>query len=93
MWLEPVPLDQAKQFFFTEKNAGNLPGMLVTDNYFISVYNEGLTEDQITESGQPNERGLNKRRMNPHDANTFEIAESKVADLSEIEDDKIHFIG
>ena len=114
----PVPLDQAERFFAEngKKSIGNLSNVLVTEEYYIAVYNKGLSEAQITELGDPKDGGLSKRRMNPHYAAIFdkdfnqlasnipfpiasnynivvnkadEIVVSKVAGLSETEDDGI----
>src|SRR5690606_26173015 len=95
---------------------GNLTNVLVSEDYYIAVYNKGLTEAEVTDLGQPNDGGLTKRRINPNYAAIFdkdfnqlasnvpfpitsnypnvvnkegEFVVSKIAGLSETEDDGI----
>jgi len=70
----PVPLDQAERFFTEnqKKSPGNLTNVLVTEEYYIAVYNKGLSEAQIVELGDPKDGGLSRRRMNPHYAAIFD---------------------
>lgn len=114
----PVPLDKAEQFFTEnqKKGPGNLTNILVSEDYYIAVYNKGLSEAQMTEIGRPNDGGLTRRKKNPNYAAVFdkdfnqlatnvpfpitsnypmvvnkdgELVVSKVAGLSETEDDGI----
>ncbi|UZD23073.1 hypothetical protein PBT90_06655 [Algoriphagus halophytocola] len=113
-----VPLDQAEQFFAEnqKKVPGNLTNILVTEEYYLAIYNRGLTEAQKTALGSPTDGGLSRRRMNPNFAAVFdknfnqlasnvpipiasnfpmvvnadgELVVSKIAGLSETEDDGI----
>ncbi|PZX61168.1 hypothetical protein LV84_00156 [Algoriphagus ratkowskyi] len=114
----PVPLDRPEQFFAEnqKKTPGNLTNMLVSGDYYIAVYNKGLSEAKMTELGPPTDGGLAKRRNNPNYAAIFdkdfnqlatnvpfpltsnfpmvvnnegELVVSKVAGLSDTEDDGI----
>jgi len=114
----PFPLDRPEQFFAEnqKKAPGNLTNMLVSGDYYIAVYNKGLSEVQVTELGPPTDGGLAKRKKNPNYAAIFdkdfnqlatnvpfpitsnypmvvnnddELVVSKVAGLSETEDDGI----
>jgi len=111
-------LDKAEQFFEEngKKRTGNLTNILVSGDYYIAVYNKGLSEAQMSELGRPNDGGLAKRKKNPNYAAIFdkefnqlatnvplpissnfpmvvnnegELVVSKVAGLSETEDDGI----
>lgn len=113
-----VPLDNAEQFFVEnqKKTPGSLTNVLVTDDYYLAIYNRGLSEEQMTVLGPTSDGGLSKRRMNPNFAAVFdkdfnqlaanvpfpiasnypmvvnndgELVVSKVAGLSETEDDGI----
>jgi hypothetical protein len=70
----PVPLDRPEQFFAEnqKKAPGNLTNMLVSGDYYIAVYNKGLSETQVTELGPPNDGGLAKRKKNPNFAAIFD---------------------
>lgn len=114
----PVPLDKAEQFFEEngKKRPGNLTNMLVSGEYYIAVYNKGLSEEELTTLGPPTRDGLAVRKKNPNYAAIFdkdfnqlatnvpfpitsnypmvvnndgELVVSKVAGLSETEDDGI----
>ncbi len=114
----PVPIDKPEQFFLEnqKKAPGNLTNILVSGDYYIAVYNKGLSEAAVTELGPPTDGGLAKRRKNPNYAAIFdkdfnqlatnvpfpiasnypnvvnkdgEFVVSKVAGLSETEDDGI----
>ncbi|MEB2784325.1 hypothetical protein [Algoriphagus persicinus] len=114
----PVPLDKAEQFFTEnqKKRPGNLTNILVAGDYYIAVYNNGLTEEEVTELGPPTDGGLARRKKNPNYGAIFdkdfnqlatnipfpstsnypmvvnnegELVVSKVAGLSETEDDGI----
>ncbi|REG82517.1 hypothetical protein [Algoriphagus antarcticus] len=114
----PVALDKAEQFFSEnqKKRPGNLTNILISGDYYIAVYNKGLSEEQVTELGPPTDGGLAMRKKNPNYAAIFdkdfnqlasnvpfpitsnypmvvnnegELVVSKVADLSETEDDGI----
>ncbi|MBN3583139.1 hypothetical protein JYB64_12140 [Algoriphagus aestuarii] len=113
-----VPLDHADQFFMEnqKKSPGNLTNILVVGDYYLAIYNRGITEDQKSQMGPPTDGGLALRKMNPNFAAVFdkdfnqlatnvpfpissnfpsvvnkegEIVVSKVAGLSETEDDGI----
>ena len=70
----PVPLDQAERFFAEngKKSIGMLTNILVSGDYYIAVYNKGLTEAQVTQLGKPNDGGISKRRMDPNYAAIFD---------------------
>ena len=115
---DPVPADKAEQFFegFSKKLSGNLTNFFKVGANYIAVYNKGISEEQMTGLGQPNDGGLQKRKMNPNYAAIFdkdfnqlasnvpfpiesnfpmvvnndgELVVSKVAGLSDVEDDGI----
>ncbi|PZX50620.1 hypothetical protein [Algoriphagus chordae] len=114
----PVALDKAEQFFEVnrKKRAGILTNILVSGDYYIAVYNKGLSEEEMTKLGPPTDGGLAIRKKNPNYAaifdkdfnqlatnvpfpiasnypnvvnNSGELIVSKVAGLSETEDDGI----
>lgn len=70
----PVPLDQANRFFEEngKKRNGILTNLFVADDYYIAVYNRGLSETQMTEIGQPNDGGVTFRKKNPNYAAIFD---------------------
>lgn len=115
---DPVPADKAEQFFegFSKKLSGNLTNFFTVGDYYVAVYNKGISEAQITALGRPNDGGLQRRKMNPNFAAVFdkdfnqlaanvpfpissnypmvvnndgELVVSKVAGLSDVEDDGI----
>ncbi|WPR73578.1 hypothetical protein [Algoriphagus sp. NG3] len=115
---DPVPMDKAEQFFegFSKKLSGNLTNFLKVGDNYVVVYNKGLSEEQVSALGQPNDGGLSRRKKNPNYAAIFdqdfnqlatdvpfpstsnypmvvnnegELVVSKVAGLSETEDDGI----
>lgn len=114
----PVPLEKAEQFFQEnqKKRPGNLTNILVSGDYYLAIYNKGISEDQISQFEPSIERGLAMRKANPNYATIFdkdfnqlatnvpfpatsnypmvvnnegELVVSKVAGLSETEDDGI----
>lgn len=70
----PVDLANADQFFAEnqKKRPGNLTNILVSGEYYIAVYNKGLTEEQMTEIGSPTDGGLARRKKNPNYAAIFD---------------------
>lgn len=70
----PVPLDQAERFFAetSKKSIGNLTNILVSGDYYIAVYNRGLSEAQMTEIGKPDDGGITIRKKNPNYAAIFD---------------------
>jgi hypothetical protein len=72
--ITPVPLDQAERFFTEngKKSPGNLTNILVSDDYYIAVYNKGLSETQLSELGDPRTTGLARKKKNPHYAEIFD---------------------
>jgi hypothetical protein len=70
----PVALDQAERFFAEngKKRIGNLTNILVSGDYYIAVYNRGLSEAQMTEIGKPNDGGIAIRKKNPNYAAIFD---------------------
>lgn len=113
-----VPLDQADQFFMQnqKKRPGVFSNILVVGDYFLAIYNRGLTEDQMKDHNPREDGGLSIKRVNPNFAAVFdkdfnqlassvpfpiasnfplvvnnqgEVVISKVAGLSETEDDGI----
>lgn len=113
-----VPLDQADQFFMQnqKKRPGVFSNILVVGDYYLAIYNRGLTEDQMTDHNPREDGGLSIKRVNPNFAAVFdkdfnqlatsvpfptasnfplvvnnqgEVVVSKVAGLSETEDDGI----
>ncbi|SFU17530.1 hypothetical protein SAMN04489724_4667 [Algoriphagus locisalis] len=114
----PVSLDKAEQFFEIngKKRTGILTNILVAGDYYIAVYNRGLSEEEMNELGPPTRDGLAIRKKNPNYAAIFdknfnqlatnvpfptasnypnvvnrdgELVVSKVAGMSETEDDGI----
>ncbi len=114
----PVALDQAERFFTEngKKRIGNLTNILVAGDYYIAVYNRGLSEAQMTEIGKPDDAGITIRKKNPNYAAIFdkdfnqlatnvpfpinanypmvvnndgELVVSKVAAMSDVEDEGI----
>ncbi len=115
---DPVPADKAEQFFegFSKKLSGNLTNFFKVGDNYVVVYNKGISEEQMSELGQPNDGGLARRKKNPNYAAIFdkdfnqlatnvpfpgtsnypmvvnnegELVVSKVAGLSETEDDGV----
>ncbi|MEB2777688.1 hypothetical protein SYJ56_20400 [Algoriphagus sp. D3-2-R+10] len=115
---DPVPSDKAKQFFesFSKKLSGNLTNFFKVGDNYVVVYNKGISEEQMSDLGQPNDGGVARRKKNPNYAAIFdkdfsqlatnvafpitsnfpmvvnnegELVVSKVAGLSETEDDGI----
>lgn len=113
-----VPLDKAEQFFTEnqKKSPGNFTNILVSGDYYIAVYNRGLSEEAKAQLGPPTRDGLERRKKDPNYAAIFdkdfnqlatnvpfpkvsnfpnvvnkdgELVVSKVAGLSETEDDGI----
>jgi hypothetical protein len=113
-----VPLDKAEQFFIEnqKKRPGNLTNILVSGDYYIAIYNKGLSEEDKAQLGPPTRDGLAARKKDPNYAAIFdkdfnqlatnvpfpitsnfpnvvnkkgELVVSKVAGLSETEDDGI----
>lgn len=77
----PVALDKA-EIFFTEnrkKAPGNLSNLLVSGDYYIAVYNKGLSEAQLSELGDPRTSGLARMKKNPHFAAIFDKDFNQVA--------------
>ena len=70
----PVALDQAERFFTEngKKRIGNLTNILVAGDYYIAVYNRGLSEAQMTEIGKPDDAGITIRKKNPNYAAIFD---------------------
>lgn len=77
----PVDLDKADQFFpeNMKKRPGNLTNILVSDDYYIAVYNKGLSEDQVSELGPATDGGLAIRRKNPNYAAIFDADFNQLA--------------
>jgi hypothetical protein len=77
----PAPLDKAEQFFVEngKKAAGNLSNLLVSGDYYIAVYNKGLSEAQLSELGDPRTSGLARMKKNPHFAAIFDKDFNQVA--------------
>lgn len=113
-----VSFENADQFFAEnqKKRPGNLTNILVVGDYYLAIYNRGLTEDQMKGLDPRADGGLSVRRKDPNFAAVFdkdfnqvatnvpfpiasnfpmvvnnqgEIVVSKVAGLSETEDDGI----
>ena len=113
-----VPLDKAEQFFIEnqKKRPGNLTNILVSGDYYIAIYNKGLSEEDKAQLGPPTRDGLAARKKDPNYAAIFdkdfnqlatnvpfpitsnfpnvvnkkgELVVSKVAGLSETEDEGI----
>ena len=70
----PVPLDKAEQFFVEngKKRTGILTNILITGDYYIAVYNKGLSEEEMNELEPPTGDGLAIRKKNPNYAAVFD---------------------
>lgn len=114
----PTSFDDLHQYSIEarKKVTGTVPNILVTDSYYIVVYNNRLTEDQLITLSSARHVGIARKKKNPYYAAIFdkefnqlaadvafpiasnfplvvnndgELVVSKVAGLSETEDDGV----